>query len=654
MSSLRWYVRRLRAMSAPELLYRVAQASRQRLRKFGTRPPPSSERRLPQKPPDLRLRFFDLDLPYPSESSPIDWSRDYKNGVSAPKVFYGDLDYRDEQQVGDSKYTWELNRHQFVVPWALEYQKARREDLATAIVDLIDDWIRENPRHLGLNWSSSLELALRTFSWGIALDLCSGSKAVAASRLAIASSVSEQADYIRGTLSLFSSANNHLMGELIGLLAAGVFFPEARGVAAHAEFARPRIIEEALRQNLPDGVNREGAIYYHHYTLEYILTAIALFERLGWAMPSPVRERARLMVDFVDSLVDDRGEPFEVGDRDDGAVTGLNLDTGTGVYESLLWTGCLLFDDPGFGAHAAAIARGRGVLPTPDPKSRYWFPKRSEPVAATAAVRVSRRSFLEGGYFVSRDEGFTFLFKAGPFGYPSIAAHSHCDQLSVGLKHGCDTVLTDAGTYVYHTEDRWRRYFRGTSSHNTVRVDGQDQAEYSGPFLWATHANGQLEKVVDDPAAFEMVGRHDGYLRLPDPVTHERRVAYRRALGYRIADRVSGRKPHRFELYWNLAPEIDLEPLAVEAHDAHAWLLVRGGTPLLGLLIRADEALEAHTLRGDETIPAGFESRQYLDKRPSTQLRVTTMSSSIAFDTYLVTVGPFRASDLAAAARKWT
>ena len=641
-------------MSPPELLYRAAQTARRRMRKLKTPELASSARFLPREAPALRIRFFDVDLPYPTEASPIQWSRDYKNGVSAPRVFYGSIDYRDASQVGDSKYTWELNRHQFLVPWALEYRKTGREEVAAAIVGSIRDWISDNPRHIGINWASSLELALRMLSWGIALDLCHGSRALAEDRCTIASSVSDQADYVRGTLSLFSSANNHLMGELVGLLAAAAFFPEARGVQKHAEFARGRIVEEALRQNWPDGVNREGAFYYHHYTLEYVLTAVALFERLGWTMPPAVLERARRMVEFVDSIVDDRGRPFEVGDSDDGAVTGLNLGSGAGVYESLLWTGYLLFQDARFRDHAAAIAAARGAPAAPDPKTRYWFPSLLDLTPLEPAARTHRRTFPEGGYFVSTDGDFTLLFKAGPFGYPAIAAHSHCDQLSVGLRHGNDMVLTDAGTYVYHTEDRWRRYFRGTSAHNTVGVDGKDQAEYAGPFLWATHADGRLETIADGPEGFEVLGRHDGYRRLPDPVEHERRVLFRRGLGYRIVDRLWGRRPHRFDLFWNLDPDVELEPLDGREDGVVAWRLVSRGAPLLGLVIAAEGRLDTRCLRGDETIPAGFESRQYLVKRPCVQLRATAWSSSIVFRTFLVTKGPFGVDDLAAAAGEWT
>ena len=651
-----WYVRRIRAMSLPELAYRLDQTLRRHARRLATRQPEARPRRAPlDQAPPLRVRFFDLDLPFPTAEAPLDWARDYKNGRSAPALFYGAIDYRDEAQVGDSKYTWELNRHQFLVPWALAYSEEGGEERAAAVVHLILDWIRQNPRHLGINWTSALELALRILSWGIALDLCAGSPAVARERLTVAASVAEQAHYIRHTLSLHSSANNHLVGELVGLLATGAFFPEAAGARAHAEFARDRLLEQADRQNLGDGVNREQAIYYHHYTCEYLLTTIALLGRLGWEAPVALRERVRRMVSFVDSMIDDRGQAFEIGDGDDGSVTGLLGGTGTSVYESILWSGHRVFEDPGFGAHAAAIAASRGAAPAPDPKTRYWFASATPPVALEVASRVRRRVFPEGGYLVSEDDGFTLCFKAGPFGYPSIAAHAHCDQLSVGLKRGASTVLTDAGTYVYHTEDRWRRFFRGTAAHNTVGVDGLDQAEYAGPFLWSTHADAELEVPVDTPGRFEAKGRHHGYRRLPDPVDHERMVSYRRGLGYRVLDRLSGRAVHVSELYWNFGHEIALEPLALAglAPEWRAFHLRHESDPPLVLLVTADGPLESRHVRGDPTLPAGFESRQYLRKHPCDHLRVKVAATAVVFRTLLLTHCSLDEKEILAAAREW-
>jgi hypothetical protein len=639
-------------MSTAEVLYRLVQVVRNQARRLRAGPSFDAHdlelARPAQKPSQRSFRFFDIELDYPTVP-PLDWARDYKSGVSAPPRFYSAIDYRDSRQVGDSKYTWELNRHQFLVPWALDYAATRNEDHAAAVVAVILDWIAANPRYQGVNWISSLEHALRILSWGIALDLCRDSALAQRARPLVAKSVDQQAHFIRWTLSLHSSANNHLTGELTGLLAAAAYFPEARKAARYARFAGRRLCHEATVQNLTDGVNREQAIYYHHYALEYLLTASCLFARLGWPAPSALHRLTRRMLDFVDAMTDDHGMPFEIGDRDDGTVTGLNHGTTVGVFESLLWSGYVVYGDDALGSHAARIARNRGAEPAIDRRNAYWYPA-APPLAPLRGTAVPRRVFPKGGYFVSRDGSASLVFKAGPFGYPSIAAHAHCDQLSVGLKLGGLEILTDAGTYVYHTEDRWRRFFKGTAAHNTVRVDGLDQAEYAGPFLWASHADAELQVLRNEPAAFDVRGIHHGYERLPDPVRQVRSVCYREGLGYRITDSLLGVTPHLFELFWNLGP--DVRPVSIEGLGSGlpttcAWRLDHEGAALLNLVVVGDMPSGVDLVHGDEVTPAGFHSRTYLERVPIHRIRLEVRAPRCEFRTYLLPPSrDFRVADL--------
>ncbi len=655
MRGLGWYAARLSAMSLPEVGSRVGDALRTHARRLA-RPRPftghdllEEARRAAAAGARRPIRFFGIEIDHPAE--PIDWARDYKSGRRAPLGFYGDLDYRDEDAIGDSKYTWELSRHQFVVPWALEYAETGDESAAAAVVAVVLDWIEANPRYQGLNWISSLEHALRTLSWGLALEHCARSPLAQRARPHVLAAVGDLADFIRHTLSGHSSANNHLLGELIGLLAAGVYFPEAEGALLHARYAAPRFVEEMRLQNWADGVNREQAVYYHHYVAEYLLLGLKLVERLRLPVPEDLPPLAHRMLSFVDAVTDEEGGAFAIGDADDGVATGLNLGTPVTPFESLLWTGWVVFGDRSCGAHAARIARARGDEPRVDRRTAYWHGSVPPPPAAAPGKRLF--VFPEGGYLVSRDEETALVFRAGPFGYPAIAAHSHCDQLSIVLRRGATVVLADSGTGVYHTDARWRQYFRGTSAHNTVRVDRRDQAEYMGPFLWGTHANGRLHVERDDEDRFVVRGSHDGYRRLDDPVSHERRIDWRRGVGFRVEDEVSGRRPHELELFWNMGPEVELDPLEAPAPGAPflwAFRLRRGTEPLGSLLISCDRAASPTRFRGDEAGPAGFESPRYRVLRPIDQLVVSTRDATCRFTTLVLEPG---VSLDAAAAERW-
>src|SRR5205823_12200468 len=112
------------------------------------------------------------------------------------------------------------------------------------------------------------------------------------------------------------------------------------------------------------------------------------------------------------------------------------------------------------------------------------------PIAPAKPVRLA---FREGGYYIlGRDFGgpreVKALVDAGPLGYLSIAAHGHADALAVTLSVGGEECLVDPGTYSYWQERKWRDYFRGTSAHNTVRIDGLDQSVPGGRFMWLKKA----------------------------------------------------------------------------------------------------------------------------------------------------------------------
>ena len=98
--------------------------------------------------------------------------------------------------------------------------KSEYKDLA---VDQIEGWIDTNPFGLGIHWCSSLEVGLRLISWAVvhSLLVLSGhqqglfSVVSDADRLGLA--IYQQAWFVRHYLSRYSSANNHLIGELSSL-----------------------------------------------------------------------------------------------------------------------------------------------------------------------------------------------------------------------------------------------------------------------------------------------------------------------------------------------------------------------------------------------------------------------------------------------------
>jgi hypothetical protein len=506
--------------------------------------------------------------------SPPRWNRDPKTGIEAPLVFGKELDYREPDLVGDIKYLWEPNRHRHLVTLAQAYALTRKTSYLETLIEHLDSWFLACPYGYGPNWASSLEVALRLINWSTAWQLL-GREVIDQHpdfRDRWLKSVYQHAQFIRGWLSLHSSANNHLVGEAAALFIAGLAWPHWRAARGWVATGKLILEREALAQNAPDGVNREQAVWYQQFVLDFMLTALLAGKANGQWFSADYESRLEVMLDFMASIMDAGGNVPMIGDADDGLVSNLSFENPP--YRSLLALGAILFRRGDFKLKARTL----------DDRARWLLGAAAdaefERLDAEKTRLPLRQAFPEGGYFVLGCEFDTpneirLVADAGPLGYRSIAAHGHADALSFTLSAGGKEFLIDPGTYAYHTQERWRQYFRGTSAHNTVRIDGLDQSVPGGKFMWLKKARSgcSLWLSANDQDSFE--GWHDGYMRLDDPVKHRRLIQLRKAARQVvIEDTLEMGEEHEVELFFHCA-----EQCRVDAVPG-GYLIVRDGTSL--------------------------------------------------------------------------
>ncbi|AXA91839.1 alginate lyase family protein [Massilia sp. YMA4] len=633
MSSLAWKVNRLRLMGVPEILWRVRQLAQKKASKMGVglvgRPPAPSLARSGASFLDCSAAGVDVASVRAAADSvlagrwnvfamrglnlgfPPQWNRDPKTGTVAPMKLGKAIDYRRESVVGDIKYLWEPSRHLELVTLALAWRASGEQRYAAGARLLLESWFDQCPYPIGVHWTSSLELAVRLLNWAFAWQLLGGADSAlfkgeegARFQRRWLDNIYQHCHFIRGYFSRHSSANNHLFGEYMGLFVASVQWPCWPESARWQALARHGLEVEALKQNTEDGVNKEQAIYYQHEVMDMMLLCHHIGKANGAGFSEAYLERLERLAEFVAALMDAGGNVPMTGDADDAQMVRLSYERDWSPYRSLLASCALLFDRGDFKRKAGRL----------DDKNRWLFgadgAARWDALAA-ATEEKPVMAFPQGGYYLmgsnfGTEREVRVVVDCAPLGYLSIAAHGHADALSFTLSAAGEELLTDPGTYAYHTQKAWRDYFRSTAAHNTVQVDGQDQSEIGGNFMWLRKANAKPLAHVPEGTVQVFEGEQDGYRRLGDPVLHRRKIDFDPARNVLVVlDTLECRGTHDVALHWHFA-----ETCRVESRAQALFALGRRSR----LDMRCSFGDGPELLRSSEAPLGGWISRRFDEK----------------------------------------
>ncbi len=523
----------------------------------------------------------------------------------------------------DIKYVWEINRH---LQWMRLAQASVLSGEARYHIGLagqIRSWLEQCPPLTGPNWSSAMELAIRLINWSVVWQMLGGWDGVIFRgvdgeqlRTRWLESIHAHGQFISHNLSRHSSANNHLIGELAGLYVAARTWQFGERSSAWAVQAKAELEREVTIQHFSDGGNREQAFAYQAYTCECLTLAGVYGQRSGDPFSDEFWHALRRAYRFLRSMSDVAGNFPMVGDSDDGAVLRLAPRDGGVRAAAILALGDAMYGD--------------GVDERPDDAVRWLLGDEKNWLRTPAGEPATGWQFPASGYYCfgahfGQPDEIKGMVDCGALGYLGIAAHGHADALAIWLSIGGEACLVDPGTFSYGGEYRWRDYFRSTSAHNTIRIDGLDQSVSGGRFLWTRKAKASVEKIPLSPAQFDFAGSHDGYLRLRDPVRHRRSVKFddtQKCL--LVKDDVSGNATHEIEQFWHFAPHIQVQ---INGADAVA----RGSRFELQMRFSSNN-LELELIRGQEDPPLGWYSRGYGTKEPATVLRVRTASSAVVIE----------------------
>jgi len=274
-----------------------------------------------------------------------------------------------------------------------------------------------------------------------------------------------------------------------------------------------------------DGSHFEQSTYYHVYALD-MLKFSALLEE----MPPDYTAKLGRMEDYLDALLGPQRRLAFLGDDDGGR--------------------CFHPYGPRDRFGAASLA-GAGY-PELAAELGAWIGWKAAKSCGPGSQ--GSRLFENAGIAIMQSGDIQLIADAGPFGSGG-AGHSHADTLSFVLRRAEEDLLIDAGTFTYVGDAQWRKWFRGTAAHNTIRIDGLDQATPVGPFRWADKPDVVINDWKTSAAEdfLDAVCRYRGF-------EHRRIIRFAKPDTIFVSDEVSGAGgPHLLEQFWHSGEEVTEE-----------------------------------------------------------------------------------------------
>ena len=506
----------------------------------------------------------------------IPWLTDFKTGRTWPLQYCRDIEYNELDRPTDVKVPWELSRCQHFAHLGQAYWLTGDNRYAEEFAAEVRAWIDANPYAWSVNWACAMDVALRAVSWIWGFYFMADAPACRSRefRGRFLTSLFLHGEFVATHLEKADVNGNHYLCDGVGLVFLGCFFASTSRGRRWRAIGRELVVSEIFNQVTPDGVDFEQSTAYHRLVLEAFLTAYLLLEQNGDRIPADAWRRLEKMCEYVEAYTKPNGLAPLVGDADDGRIQMLGTQA-IGDHRYLLSNAAVKFGRPDFKARAGCF--GDESFWTFGPEGLATF--RSLP---SAPPSTASRAFPDGGFYVLRGRTSHVFIDCGDVGMRGRGGHGHNDILSFELFLNGMNVVTDCGAYLYTASREWRNRFRSTAFHNGVQVDDEEVNRFVGPdALWQLHNDAHAKDVefTQGPRADRFRGSHDGYMRLPSPVTHTRECVVDRELPrVLLRDTLTGTGSHTLKWRFHLDPSVAAErrdgDVRLSSGDREVWLLL--------------------------------------------------------------------------------
>lgn len=387
----------------------------------------------------------------------------------------------------------------------------------------------------------------------------------------------------------FQSGMNHGPNEAAALLSIAVSFPDLPAASTWRATATRRL-EEAVRHLIePDGGIIESSPYYQMYSLEKMWEIQKYCRRNGVDLSSQYTATLAKMVEYATYVLQpDRSAPL----------------LGASLYAVYNDNRAFLDMSRAFPEFSYVLSAGnRGVRPK----------EISKDFGQSGLTIFRSRWGTKRDY--DQPTHVTFLH-----GTPK-TNHSQRDELGVTLYSRGAVLIPPSGLYTYDESNPKFSYYMGTSSHNTVVVDGRDQRKDEGQATSLQQRDG--------------VASQSASTRADDGVEHRRNVTLIDERHLLVVDDLvsTSGDSHTFDQTWHADPS--------------ATVVARRGAASV-TMPRPDQSFTIRQIGGGLVMPsvregsvspmAGWCSKVYEVDQPCPQISFRQVGMRARFVT-LITIG---------------
>lgn len=449
----------------------------------------------------------------------IDWIQDYKTGVRWPNQYAKDIEYSNLDRSSDVKIPWEISRLNWLIPVAQQYMLTKDEQYAKKIKDILLSWIEGNPYAHSVNWSCTMEVAMRIIIWSFLFHACKESKEWQCQtfREKFLCSLYLHVYFASNNLEYSDVNGNHYTADAAGLVFGGLFFKDcAIGKKWHVQGWH--ILEkEIFLQVHDDGADFEGSIPYHRLVTELFFLPAMLREANGFQTPEHYKKRVIAMGYFIAAYSRQDGSVPLLGDADDARTLPMSMRV-INDHRYLIGMIALQWNNQALQSYFS------GPI---DELIWFYSGKKVGGLQGVSKQNTGSVGFKTSGYFIMRNAKDHVFIDCADVGQRGRGGHGHNDCLSLTLFLNDTLLIEDSGSFLYTASPKDRNFFRSTVSHNTPFIDNIEINSFYGPLvLWTlkNDAKPKLIKWANSVDKCEFIGSHSGYEKLDHPVVPKRKI----------------------------------------------------------------------------------------------------------------------------------